>query len=358
MDCPIQARLIFGAHDKHVVADKPFRLKSARIRLSRRLSVILIGLFWIGWIGLSTIAASAAPPEFLAFESGPVRPMALSLDGSKLYAVNTPDGYLEVFSVDAAGLTAIQSIPVGLEPVAVATRANGEVWVVNHLSDSLSVIDPAAGRVVRTLLVGDEPRDILYAGAGVTRAFITTAHRGQHRVDPSIAAVPGAGDPQLTTEGIGRGDVWLFDLARGSERRLTDHIADESDPQWSADEKTIYFFRAQDLFQIDLAGDGEPAPVVQNGNQKQFTHTSIDGTLLFEEITDSFSDLHYLDPASGEVATWLAGPADDRQAQFSPDGNWVTYQSDESGREEIYVIPWPDGGGRPGPALGYQIGPV
>src|SRR5439155_23246839 len=57
------------------------------------------------------------------------------------------------------------------------------------------------GRVVRTLLVGDEPRDIVFAGPGRSRAFITTAHRGQN--------VPY--DPQLTTPGIGRADVWVFD---------------------------------------------------------------------------------------------------------------------------------------------------
>ncbi|MDH3589994.1 MAG: thrombospondin type 3 repeat-containing protein, partial [Gammaproteobacteria bacterium] len=63
----------------------------------------------------------------------------------------------------------------------------------------------------RTLLVGDEPRDIVFAGAD--RAFITTAHRGQHRTHTSIAAVPGAGDPQLTTAGVDRADVWVFDAS-------------------------------------------------------------------------------------------------------------------------------------------------
>ncbi|MEI9974843.1 MAG: hypothetical protein WDO73_24005 [Ignavibacteriota bacterium] len=66
--------------------------------------------------------------------------------------------------------------------------------------------------VSRTLLVGDEPRDIVFAGSPA-RAFITTAHRGQQRSDPSIATVPGAGDPQLTTPGIPRADVWVFDPA-------------------------------------------------------------------------------------------------------------------------------------------------
>jgi DNA-binding beta-propeller fold protein YncE len=171
-------------------------------------------LAWAGFFLVATLASprfAAAAPDFLAFESGPVRPLALSPDGSRLFAVNTPDGQLEVFSVDANGLEFQRSIPVGQEPVAVAVRSASEVWVVNHLSDSVSVVDPIAGVVVRTLLVGDEPRDIVFAGPGNARAFVTTAHRGQQRTDPSIAAVPGAGDPQLTTEGIGRADVWVFD---------------------------------------------------------------------------------------------------------------------------------------------------
>jgi YVTN family beta-propeller protein len=164
--------------------------------------------------GLATVSAPAfAQRSFVAFESGPVRPVALTPDGNTLLAVNTPDNRLEVFSVQDGALTHIDSIPVGMEPVSVAARNNSEVWVVNHLSDSVSVIDLSAApaKVVRTLLVGDEPRDIVFAGTGFNRAFITTARRGQHRTDPSIAAVPGAGSPQLTTEGIGRADVWVFD---------------------------------------------------------------------------------------------------------------------------------------------------
>src|SRR5262249_18709985 len=101
------------------------------------------------------------------------------------------------------------SVSVGMEPVAVAARTDTEVWVVNHLSDSVSVVDLSGPepRVVRTLLVGDEPRDIVFAAG---RAFITTAHRGQQRTSMDLAAVPGAGDPQLTMPGVGRADVWVF----------------------------------------------------------------------------------------------------------------------------------------------------
>jgi len=162
-----------------------------------------------GFPVLLALLLAAAPPlgaSFVTFESGQVRPLALSPDGTRLFAVNTPDDRLDIFDVSAGGLTHAGSVPVGLEPVAVAARTDGEVWVVNHLSDSVSIVDVTSvpPRVTRTLLVGDEPRDVVFAGPGGNRAFITTAHRGQN------SGVPLA---DLTTEGIGRADVWVFDAS-------------------------------------------------------------------------------------------------------------------------------------------------
>ena len=160
--------------------------------------------------------SAAAQTSFIEFESGHVRPIAMSPDGSQVFAVNTPDNTLEIFDVSGSGLTHTGSVPVGMEPVAVAARTNDEVWVVNHLSDSVSIVDlsGAVPVVERTLLVGDEPRDIVFAGTGGNRAFITTAHRGQHRTHSSIAGVfdpTNPADPELTTPGVGRADVWVFD---------------------------------------------------------------------------------------------------------------------------------------------------
>jgi hypothetical protein len=165
--------------------------------------------------GLLVLAAEApAQTSFLAFESGPVRPLALTPDGTKLLACNTPDNRLEIFAVSAGGLQNLGSVPVGLEPVAVAARTNTEAWVVNHLSDSVSIVDLASTppRVTRTLLVGDEPRDIVFAGTGGSRAFITTARRGQQRTHSSlVGTTPGAGSPLFTSPGVPRADVWVWD---------------------------------------------------------------------------------------------------------------------------------------------------
>jgi sugar lactone lactonase YvrE len=177
----------------------------ARLRFRFPFALIFSAILFL----LSVSPGRAA--SFVAFESGQVRPLAMSPDGNRLFAVNTPDGRLEIFDIKSAGLVHVASVPVGMEPVAVAVRTNTEVWVVNHLSDSISIVDLTLmpPRVRRTLLVGDEPRDIVFAGPpGSDRAFITTAHRGQNS-PYSDPANPG----ELTTPGIGRADVWVFDAS-------------------------------------------------------------------------------------------------------------------------------------------------
>ena len=148
-----------------------------------------------------------AEENYTLFESDQVRPMAMSADGNILYVVNTPDNRLEAFQIKDKGLEALGSVLVGVEPVAVAVANDGKVWVVNHVSDSVSIVDatnPAKMSVVDTLLVGDEPRDIVFAGNNSSRAFITTAHRGQNSPVPL---------EDFITPSIGRADVWVFDSA-------------------------------------------------------------------------------------------------------------------------------------------------
>jgi DNA-binding beta-propeller fold protein YncE len=177
------------------------------------LSGALVSIIAAGVYMTKSVSASSGGPSFVEFESGPVRPVAISPDRSTLFVANTPNGTLEVYALSSGTPVLEARVPVGLEPVALAARTNSEVWVTNHVSDSVSIVSFAGTpHVVRTLLVGDEPRDIVFAGQPV-RAFITTAHRGQQRTDPSIASVPGAGDPQLTTPGVPRADVWVFDPA-------------------------------------------------------------------------------------------------------------------------------------------------
>jgi len=171
-----------------------------------RMLLFGVGLIKLLFAVLLFSAPVYANSSFTTFESGQVRPLALSSNKKFLYAVNTPDNKLEIYKIVNNTLMHKSSITVGLEPVSVAVLNNHEVWVVNHLSDSVSVVNVASPNkpfIKRTLLVGDEPRDVVFAGNNKKRAFITTAHRGQN--------VPY--DPQFTTPGIGRADVWIYDVS-------------------------------------------------------------------------------------------------------------------------------------------------
>jgi DNA-binding beta-propeller fold protein YncE len=180
-----------------------------RIFVSAVVGATLAGCSAPGGTSTATSALTKKVPQssnpYTLFETLQTRPLALSPDRSLLFAANTPDNRLEVFRVNHGKLTPLTSVVVGLEPIAVAVRSANEVWVVNHLSDDVSIVSLGDGgeiaAVTRTLLVGDEPRDIVFGGTDHSRAFITTAHRGQNTGD----------DPQLYTPGVGRADVWVFD---------------------------------------------------------------------------------------------------------------------------------------------------
>ena len=155
--------------------------------------------------GGATLTADAAPASFVLFESGAVRPLALNSDGSRVLVANTPANCLEIYQVSDAGFVFEASVMVGLEPVAVAMVDDTEAWVVNHLSDSVSIVDldVEIPYVRKTLQVGDEPRDIVFAGPDRRRAFITASYRGQNH--PQFVV------DDLLTAGLGRADVWIYD---------------------------------------------------------------------------------------------------------------------------------------------------
>jgi len=131
-------------------------------------------------------AAFAQQGAFVNFESPQSHPIDVTPDGSVLVACNTADGVLEVFDLLAGIPQRRGSVAVGVDPVSVRVRGNAEAWVVNQVSDSVSVVDLATMRVRRTVSVGDEPADIVFAGSP-QRAFVSLAQ--PNRVvafDPSL----------------------------------------------------------------------------------------------------------------------------------------------------------------------------
>src|SRR5215470_17698676 len=169
-----------------MIIQKTSALSHHRIKVAAVILAFLAALFLLGHTPERRVAAQGPASDSKSFESPQVHPLAVTPDGTRLLAVNTPDQRLSVFQLtgDTPVLTA--EIPVGLEPVSVAVRNNQEAWVANWLSDSVSVVDLTAGNVVRTIEVGDEPTDIVFAGAQHESAFVCVAGLSQVKVfDPA-----------------------------------------------------------------------------------------------------------------------------------------------------------------------------
>ncbi|MCH7703864.1 MAG: hypothetical protein IIB61_02030 [Planctomycetes bacterium] len=146
-------------------------------------------------IGMLMIFLLVAPTGWaldtlINWETPHVHPLELTPSGSLLLAVNTPDARLEVFDVTTGMPVHVGAIPVGLDPVAVRARTNSEVWVVNHISDTVSIVDLTTMNVVATLHTADEPADVVFAGSG-GRAFVSCSQANRVQVfDPADLSAP------------------------------------------------------------------------------------------------------------------------------------------------------------------------
>jgi YVTN family beta-propeller protein len=126
------------------------------------------------------LRAQVSTSSFVNFEGAQTNPIRLSTDRTRLFAVNTPDARLSVFDLSNPSIPQlIAEIPVGIEPVSVNPRTNDEVWVVNQVSDSVSIVSVSQGIVVDTLQVKDEPADVVFAG---TYAFVSASRSNEIRV--------------------------------------------------------------------------------------------------------------------------------------------------------------------------------
>ena len=139
----------------------------------------------VSGVGMGLAAgAFAQTTNFVNFEAKQTSPVRLSPDGTKLFAVNTPDARLSVFDVTSPqNPILIAEIPVGLEPVSASPRTDDEVWVVNEVSDSISIVSISQHMVTDTIYVPDEPADVVFANG---RAFVTSARKNQIRVFDAV----------------------------------------------------------------------------------------------------------------------------------------------------------------------------
>jgi Tol biopolymer transport system component len=167
-------------------------------------------------------------------------------------------------------------------------------------------------------------------------------------------------------DGINR-DIWLYELARGTTTRFTFGPGIDTEAAWSTDSTMIIYKSGPaattgDIYEKPANGAGKQELLLRVATDLRIQDWSRDGKLLvyIPDIADpkTSADLWFL-PLDGDRKPfpYLATEFRETNAQFSPDGKWMAYRSNESGKDEVYVQPVPatgakfqisiSGGGRP-----------
>jgi Tol biopolymer transport system component len=169
--------------------------------------------------------------------------------------------------------------------------------------------------------------------------------------DPRIS--PDGRTIALTIRDENDADIWTYDLARGTFTRISSSPTTQFHPIWSSDGRRLFFVFEEPVFHVySHTVDGsaaEPARVLDGPSDLAPHAVSPDGQWLIYQRNDpkSKGGLWALGLKNGSTPRMLIDtPAEEGDAALSPDGRWLAYRSDETGRFEVYVQTFPDGGNR------------
>ena len=153
----------------------------------------------------------------------------------------------------------------------------------------------------------------------------------------------------------GSGDVWIYDLARHTNTRLT-FTGKNAAPVWSADGRDIFYTsfdpsgHSTTVYRKPADGSREADAVATPGGRAYVAWLSKDGTaavLDFVNAGPGMADVVRMDlRPQAQPTPIVGGAADTYGAAVSPDGRWIAYHSDDTGRPEIYVGDMAGTGGR------------
>jgi Tol biopolymer transport system component len=150
-------------------------------------------------------------------------------------------------------------------------------------------------------------------------------------------------------------DIWIHELARDSASRFTFGPRLNYSPIWSPDGSRIAYVSNREnraIYQKESSGTGKEEMLLQGASQLWLGDWSRDGRFIVYADNDPKNSSSKLDlwllPLSGDrkPVPFLQTEFNENQGQFSPDGRWMAYTSDDSGIEQIYIQPFPTSGGK------------
>jgi len=151
----------------------------------------------------------------------------------------------------------------------------------------------------------------------------------------------------ITDVGNGNADVWVVDLERGNSKRLTFDPSVDAMPVWSPDGGRLIFSSSRqhtfDLYWKDSNGAAEEKLIEHGEADRYACDWSRDGKYLLHV---QGSDLWVMSMPEMQSRLLLKAPATIKNGQFSPDGKWVAYASNETGKWEVYVTSFPEAKGK------------
>jgi serine/threonine-protein kinase len=155
----------------------------------------------------------------------------------------------------------------------------------------------------------------------------------------------------LTVLREGNWDIWVYDIERGVSTRLTFEESTDTEQVWSPDGEFLIFSSnregSENLYRKRADGSGDIERLTDAQGSHWAGSWSADGRSVAFMATDQGFDLWVL-PLEGErkPEVFLKTPFGEADPSFSPDGRWIAYDSNESARSEVYVRPYPPGGGK------------
>ena len=337
-------------------------------------------------------AAGGVPADVTTTRRGERFPLFLPDGRHFLYLLRSGTSENGIYLSSLEGMEPRRILPDVSSPVFAPPPSDGASGAIGHVlfvrdrtlmaqpfdttrSEPTGEAFPVADGVTTTMTTFYTPATVsdrgilLYAGDGaaVSNQLVWYDRRGTvlgrvgapgNRMDPDLS--PNEQSVAFRRTSRTGYDLWLWDLPRGAESRLTTDPSFNITPVWSPRDDRIVFSSnrragVSDLYEKVVGTSGEGTSLVEDPNAKFPTQWSPDGRFVVYTVGDPKNkwdiwvvpmDGPETDSARRTPRPFLQGPDNEVMGQLSPDGRWMAYVSDQSGRRQVYVRAFPSADGQ------------